>query len=341
MKDPNKNIFKRIKWFFYDVKVAVFKNNGNARKKTGVLNAKVKEKAFLFFFLLFPVVQFLIFYVALNFNSFLLAFNKFDMSGKKTFTGLENFKEVLCLIFVKDFKGEFLQHFEMVRMIKNSAIQTAFSLFLMLPVNVISAYVVFKKVPFSDAIKVLLFLPNLIPSMVFVISAKALIMKGLPIIFEGADLLNTAKTSSFWTILVFGLWMSFAGGMVVYLSAMSGVPKEILEYGQLEPMSSYTELVKVIVPLIYPTIVTYVVVGVANFFIAQGYYFSFFGGSIFAKLYDNLGYYFFVQVAANDEFIGKTRFGFAAAGGILFTIVVAPVTFMVKHLMEKYGPSED
>lgn len=339
MKDTNRNIFKKIKWFFYDIKVALFKSGEH--KSANKISAKAKEKTFLFFFLLFPIAQFLIFYVALNFNSFLLAFKKFDMSGKATFSGFENFKEVLCLIFVKGYKGEFLQHFEMVRMIKNSAIQTALSLFVMLPVNIICAYVVFKKVPFSGAIKVLLFMPNLIPSMVFVINAKAFITKGLPIIFEGLDLLNTANVSSFWTVLIFGLWMSFAGGMIIYLSAMASVPKEILEYGQLEPMSSFTELVKVIVPLIYPTIITYVLVGVANFFIAQGYYFSFFSGSIYAKLYDNLGYYFFVQVAANDEFIGKTRFGFAAAGGILFTMIVAPITFLVKYLMEKFGPSED
>ena len=338
MKNSTGGFTNKIKWSLYSLKIKIFKP---LRKHKKSMSIKTKDSIFLFFFLLFPMAQFIIFYIVLNANSLLMAFKKYDFFGSSVSCGFENFKEIVYLIFKDGYEGEFLNHYQMVRMIKNSAIQMGLSLGIMLPINVVSAYVIFKKVPFSNFLKVILFLPNLIPCMVFVINAKLFINRGLPSFIPGLDLLNQAKTSSFWTVLVFGAWMTFASGLIIYLSAMASIPQDVLEYGQLEPLSSFKELVYIVIPLIFPTIVTYVVVGIANFFINAGYFFAFYSGSIYPTIYDNLGYYFFVQVASNNEFLGKTRFGFAAAGGILFTFVVAPITFIVKFLLEKFGPSEE
>ena len=48
---------------------------------------------------------------------------------------------------------------------------------------------------------------------------------------------------------------------------------------------------------------------------------------------------FFVKVA--HESGGISQYPYAAAGGILFTLVLTPVTLGVRALLEKYGPSED
>ena len=56
--------------------------------------------------------------------------------------------------------------------------------------------------------------------------------------------------------------------------------------------------------------------------------------------FDTLGYYFFIKVAGNDAVTGAD-YTYASAGGILFTLIVAPVTIITKNLLEKYGPSED
>ena len=323
-------MFDKIKWGLYSLKIAIFKPS-NKQKTTTTMTAKKKEKIFIFLFLLFPMVQFLIFYVALNFNSILLAFQEYDQTAQVyRIIGFKNFLDVFSDIFVTK---------KLVPAIKNSAIQSFFALIIRLPLNVITAYVVFKKVPFSGFLKVMLFMPNLISSMAFVINARVLLANGMNQLF-GYSLIDPLDMRGFWSVLLFGEWMGFAGGLIVYLSAMASIPKEILEYGELEPLSTFKELTQVVVPLIFPTIVTYVVVGIANFFINAGYFFSFYsGGANKETLYDTLGYYFFVKVAAPDA--TPAHYNYAAAGGILFTLIVAPATLVTKWALEKYGPSED
>jgi ABC-type sugar transport system permease subunit len=271
--------------------------------------------------------------VALNINSILLAFQTYDFAKAEYYiSGFNNFGDVLRDIFVTG---------NLMHAVKNSGIQFLVTMFIVTPLNVICAYVVFKKVPFSGFIKVILFMPNMLPAMAFVTNARVLITYGFPEVFGCDFLLNPYDYSSFWTVLIFGSWMSFAGGLVVYLSAMSSISKEMLEYGGLEPLSSLKELVYIIIPSIFPTIVTYIVVTIGGFFINAGHFYSFFGGNATKYTpFDTLGYYFFIKVAGNDAVTGAD-YTYASAGGILFTLIVAPVTIITKNLLEKYGPCED
>ena len=55
-------------------------------------SVKRKNSVFLFFFLLFPVVQFIIFYIGVNINSILLAFQEYDsVNGVLYFNGFSTF----------------------------------------------------------------------------------------------------------------------------------------------------------------------------------------------------------------------------------------------------------
>ncbi len=331
MKRERTSALNRVKWFFYDLKVKIF--GGGKSKPPRPHNKKAGQSVFLFFFMLLPILQFLIFYVGVNVNSLKLAFQKYD-GTKYVFAGVENFGAVLKAIFTEG--GE------LVRPLKNSAIQFAVGLLIGMPLQVMVAYVIFKEVPLSEFYKVMLFLPNIISSLVFVICVRMIVQKGFPIIFNkpGMNLLSQLNSSSFYTVLIFGLWMNFAGGLIIYLSAMCGISKDVIEYGQLEDMSSFQEFWYVVLPSIFPTIVTYIVVAIAGFFTNYGHFYSFFGGEGRGeKPFDTLGYYFFVKVVGDN--VTLYDYPFAAAGGILFTIVVAPITLLTKHLLEKYGPSED
>lgn len=306
-------------------------NGTPQKKKSGMKHLRKKESIFLFFFLLFPIVQFLIFYVGVNFNSFLLAFQKTE-NGVQTFAGFENFGLVLRDIFVTKQLG---------KAILNSFIQFLVTLLVALPLQVIVAYAVFKKIPGSGFFKIMLFMPSMISSVVFVICVRVLVTDGFPILFgdSGLNLLDAYKDSSFFTVLLFGFWFDFAGGMIIYLGAMSSVSKDVLEYCKLENMSSLQELWHVVIPSIFPTIITYVIISFTVFFAGYGHFFSFFGEGQDGMPYDTLGLVFFLKVARSQA--TQNDMSYAAAGGILFTMIIAPVTILVKSLLEKYGPSED
>lgn len=300
-------------------------------KSTGQNTIKRNEQIFLFFFLLYPVLQFIIFYIGVNFNSILLAFQEYDtLKGTFSYVGFATLKTVLEDIFVNG---------NLTLAIKNSTIQFALNFFLGIPLHIIVAYGVFKKIPCSGFIKIMLFMPNMINSMVFVVCGEYIIENGLPLLFgDGAmNLLSRYNPNSFYTVLFFGFWMQFAGGLIVYLGAMSGIDKEIMEYGKLEQLSSLRELWSIVIPLIFPTITTYIIVGISGFFTNQGFYFSFYSGS--SGPYDTLGYFFFAKVAGKSG--GNQYYPYASAGGLLFTLVLTPITLGVRSLLEKYGPGEN
>lgn len=295
---------------------------------------KAGQTGFLIAILALPIIQFIVFYIGVNIGSISLAFQQFD-GAKMTFAGLANFESVLKDLFITGKLGT---------AVKNSTIMFALGTFGGIPLGVIVSYAIYKKAPFSGIYKVLLFLPNMISSMVFVVCARILFNQGFPVIFQDPELflLNEYSDSSFYTVLFFGFWMSFAGGMVIYLGAMANVSVDVMEYCQLENMSSIRELWSIVIPLIFPTITTYIVVAIAGFFTNQGFYFSFMGqGSKEGVMpYDNLGYVFFLKVARDDA-NPSLDYPYAAAGGLLFTFVLTPITFTVKTLLEKFGPSED
>lgn len=326
----------RIKWSLYDLKVKIF--GGRKTPKTSRLNnRKREEKIFLFFFLLLPILQFLIFYVGVAGNTLKLAFEAFNVETREYyFAGFKTFGEVIKSVFVTG---------KLVTSIKNSAVQFLVGLFIGMPLQITVAYVVFKEVPFAGLYKVLLFMPNIISSLVFVTCVRSMIVQGFPVLFNNPDLrlLNTLEKSSFYTVLIFGLWMNFAGGLIIYLSAMCSISKDIMEYGQLENMSSLKEFRYVVLPSIFPTIVTYIVVAIAAFFTNYGHFYSFYGGDGGGeKIFSTLGYYFFVKVAGGTYTIPDPYdYPFVSAAGIMFTAIVAPVTLLTKRLLEKYGPSED
>ena len=305
------------------------KSSADNSQKT-MMTKKRSQNVFLFLFLLYPVLQFLVFYVGVNFNSIVLAFKKYDVfTGVFSFAGFETFKTVIEDLFVNG---------TLKLALKNSGIQFVVSFFLGMPIHIVVAYGIFKEIPFSGFFKVMLFMPNMINGMVFVICGESIINYGFPIIFGEAasDLLFSLNPSSFYTVLAFGFWMQFAGSLIIYLGAMSSIPVEVMEYGKLERLSSMRELFSIVIPLIFPTITTYVVVGIAGFFTNYGFFYSFFQGS--SGAFDTLGYVFFVKVADGVDMSG---YPYAAAGGLLFTCILTPVTFGVKALLEKYGPSEE
>ena len=335
VKAEKTSIFGKVKGFFYDAEVKLHQKFVKTPKKQKVYNKKLGQNIFLFFFLMFPIVQFLIFYVGVSANTLKLAFQAPDKAGNYYFT-FGTFKDVFRAFFVTK---------EMSLLVKNSAIQFLCGIVISMPLQVMVAYVVFKKVPLAGAYKVILFLPNIISSLVFVICARALMQKGLPTILNNPSLglLDRYSPKSFYSVLIFGIWMNFANGLIIYLSAMCSISKDVLEYGELEKMSSVKEFWYVILPSIFPTIVTYVIVAIAGFFINYGHFYSFYGGEDGAmQVFSSLGFYFFVKVAGGKNTIPSPNdYPFVSAAGILFTLVVAPITLLTKYLLEKFGPSED
>ena len=330
-----KSIFKVVSDLSYDVSVklhGLFKRKDN-NKITTLQAQKKKKLIFYTLLLIFPVVQFLIFYVLVNVNSVLLAFQEFD-SKTATFNflgagqGFDNFKEVIDDIF---------NDIEMKTATANSFKIYFCSLLIGTPLNLIFAYLMYKKIPAHGAFRIVLFLPQIISSLVISLMFRYFVEVAMPSLI-GVNLL-VSKGSAFNTMIFYCIWASFGAQIIIYTNAFSQISPELIEYGKLEGISMWQEFFMVALPSIFPTITIYLVAGVAGIFTNQAALFNFFGAEARSDV-QTLGYIFFVKVL-KSEAASYAQYPYASAAGLLFTVIATPLTLLIKWALEKYGPKED
>ena len=107
---------------------------------------------FIVTLLILPTLQFCIFYIGTNLNSFALAFQRYE-NGKYVPNGWENFRQVFS-----DLSNSQEVHYAL----KNSFIVYFVGLLIAVPIAITFAFYIYKKFPFFRTFKVLLYLPQLL-----------------------------------------------------------------------------------------------------------------------------------------------------------------------------------
>jgi len=283
-----------------------------------------------------PLIQFCIFYVFVNFNSILLAFQKYDIFSKKTtFVGFENFKTACEKLFTTK---------EFAIMFKNSFIFYGFTLLIGVPFAFFFAYYVYKKAPLSGLFKVVLYLPQVISSAVLIIIYKYFVEKALPSLSEAIfsvkmkGLLDSG-TREFYTILFFSIYLGFGTQVLMYVSAMGGINESVVEAAEMDGAGFFREMWYVTLPSVFPTAITFITVGMAAIFTADMGLFSFNGNVGVSPEIKNLGYYMYTELQLNPN--DKNILSGLSSMGIIFTLMLAPVVFATRYLLNKFGPRED
>lgn len=281
---------------------------------------------FYIIMLAFPTIQFLIFYIAVNFNSIIMVFQKYDANtATYVFEGVSNFKEAFKMLTTND---------NMIMAIRNSFIglfSGIFTLFL----SALFSFYIFKKRKFSGLFKVILFLPAIISSAAMTIMFRYFTDQAIPAILK---LIGISSQGMFSvpdllpTIVFYSIWIGFASTILLLLGDMERINESIIESAELDGASSLREFFSIVLPLIYPTITTFLVVQVGAIFTNQLNIFTFFGGNSDLK---TMGYYLYSKVQSS----GVESYPRLAAFGVMCTFVTIPLTFIVRWLLNKYGPS--
>ena len=305
-------------------------------KNGGIAKRRRQEKVFYWLILALPLLQFCIFYIGVNFNSVLLSFQKIEKSaidGKFIYSwvGLENFKYSL---------SQLLNEYELIQSFKNSIKAYVVGLVFGTGASLLFSYYIYKKGWLSGAFKVILFLPSIVSSVTMVIVFKYFVENAYPelmkILFnkEVEGLLANPATA-FGTLLLYSVWAGFGGGILMYLGAMNSISESVVEAAQIDGITPLKEFFHITFPLIYPTFVTLFVAGLAGIFSNQLNLYTFFGEGA-SKQYYLYGYYMFLHTS-----YGMTSYPHVASMGIIFTLILAPIIFFVRWLLNKIGPSVD
>lgn len=319
----------RIKGALYDVGVKLAPKN---KKPSSTHKRKLREKAFYWSVVILPLIHFLLFYVYVNINSILLAFKQYtvDASGYSSFTwvGFDNFKLIL---------SEFIYGNKLKQIGLNSLIVYFVNLFAGVPLSLLFSYYLFKKGKFTGFFRVMLYLPSIISSIVTVTMYKFLVDRGIMQVASlmGKEIMPPMSNNSLMLpfVIFYNVLVGFGTSTVMYSSAMSRIDESLFEYASLDGVSPSREFFSIVLPLIYPTIVTFLVVGVAGIFINQANLFTFYSSEASANV-QTFGYYMFVMVSRSTN----VEYPTAAAYGLLFTVIAAPLTLLVKRLLDRFDP---
>ncbi len=299
------------------------------------LSNKAKDYWFVLSVCALPLISFAIFYVYMNFNSFTLAFKSIDIFGKEEWIGFSNFKD-----FLTGLKGDN----KVGVSIKNSFVMHWLSFFISMPLYFVFSYYIYKKNFGSKIFLVLVMLPNIVSSFVYALVYKKMVEVALPDImteFLGfksfPNLIRDPKTA-FGNNVFYTVWLSFGTSTLVYTNAMRAIDDQLIESAQIDGANNFNEFFHIIMPLIWPTVTTFVVTGAGGMFTASGALVTFYMWDAPPEIW-GFGYYI-TRTVKLTESVGYSNYPMVAASGLCITIVTAPVVFLIKGLMDKLDKTE-
>lgn len=302
-------------------------------RRSKTLSAKRRSDLLVYSLLLvFPVVQFFVFYVCVNVNSILLAFKEYTpilnsegqiLGFKYKMIGFNQFKTV-----IEDVMGA---DPDLKVAIKNSLVIYVIKVVVSTVLSVLFSYYIYKKFVGSEIFKVFLFIPSIVSGLVMCIIFANLVDRiysqiSFDMTGEYAYGLLSQEKTRFATITFFSIFSGFGTTILMYTGTMGRISPSILEAGKIDGTNSFQEFIHIIIPLSWSTISTFLIVGIAGLFLDQNSVYSFYATSYPDPSVLTLGYWTYrkTQLAQLNEY------PYLAAFGLIETLIIVPITIGVR-----------
>ena len=291
------------------------------------------DKKLIFYIVCFalPVIQFLIFYVGVNFQSILLAFQKYD--GKTTSFYFD--KQDLWVNFKKVFE-ELTETNTLLIALKNSLILWGATSIIGTVAAVFFSYYIYKQKGTGRFFRFILFIPSILPAILLAIVFKLFTGDVIPVLFDAPKVLEAAPNIRFTAVVFYTVWIGFGTQILLYTGTMEQISPAVIEAGQIDGVTPMKELWYIVIPEVIPTIGTFLVAGVAGAFMNQANLYNFYGQTASSDNY-TLGYYMFSMVQKNIELgYGEAFYPYASAVGLCCTLLAVPPTLLLRKFFARF-----
>lgn len=298
-------------------------------KKSKWSLAKRQEYLFVASLLVIPIICFLIFWVYVNLDSFLLAFQRerasAGVSTEMYFT-FENFEMV--------FNG-FFKDRELLIALRNTLLFYGVALIIVLPISILMAYFVYKKILGYKIFRTVTYLPTIISSSALVVLFQYTFWYGSPyheiVLALGKTYENPLVTAgpAIVLLLVYNVIFGFGPNMVVLGGAMNSISEDVLEAGEIDGCNWFQELTRLVIPMVWPTISTIIVLSFAGILSSTGPILAMTRGEYETQTLSFLLYGYAtgaVQTISRDV-------NYASAIGLVMTIVTFPIVLVLRHVL--------
>ncbi len=307
------------------------------RKEKKASQKSFKREALVFNFvcMLIPVLHWLVFWLYVNLQTIMLAFKNplteawdFSVNYKWLWHTQINLDPSASV-----YTGSLIQAF------RNTMLFFGISVFFTLPMSVVIAYFIYKKIWGYKLFRLAFYLPAVIPAIVMTTVYQQVTQHGGVVdqIFGGVPLGGLLETpdTALGAVVAFVLICSFTTNVLLFSGGMARVPLEVVEAAKLDGCGPFQEIIFLIVPLIWPTVTTQIILAFTNMFNGGGPILLLTQGKNGTA---NLSYWLFYQIAGTgraaipDGGAGVYR---VSAVGLLLTLIAVPVILIVRKIFDK------
>jgi multiple sugar transport system permease protein len=294
-----------------------------------------RKEALWFWFFISPwVVGFIVFTAGPIIASAYLSLTRYNLSSSPVFVGFDNYSALFA-------DGIFWKSLQV------TAYYTLLAVPLGICASLVLAVLLNQKIPFVGVFRTLYYLPSLLGASVAVVLLfqwllnsqfgivnyliRALIGPNgiIPLGILGPRWLDDPR----WVVpslVLLSLW-GFGGGMLVYLSALQGVPTHLYEAATIDGASRIRQFFSITIPMISPVILFTFITGVIGSFqvFTQAYIISNGTGKPAYALM------FYVLYLFNNAF-RSYRMGVAAAQAWILFLVVLVLTLLLFRFSRRF-----
>ena len=310
------------------------------RNKSGIFGSR--SKWFIFAFLIFPLAQFFVFFIIVNFRSIAMAFSDAN--------GVFDWGKTNWLAFTKEWNSS-SQDIQVS--LKNSAIYFFVCNFINLPLIVVFAYLLYKRCFGHKAFRIIFFMPSIIGAVVFCTLFRFFVGKMQtqmgPImwltskLYElfGAELPGMAMreglladpSTAFSTIMLETVWTGFGMGLILIAGALARLPDSVFEAAKIDGIGMWREFWHIVVPLLMPTIASVFMLNLAGVFTFYAPVMLLTEG---ANETSTIGWY--ITRFTLDRAQHNGNLNYPAFVGLFVTLVAVPFVLIIRKVLEKLTP---
>lgn len=281
---------------------------------------KKGQTAFLTTMLAIPILHWLVFWLYVNLNSIFLAF--------KTKVGewsLSNFKVLFHDLASPD-SSLFVGLCNTLKYFLNNVC-------VIMPLALAISYFMYRRIKGTKSFRIIFYLPGVISSVALTTVFENVLAPTGPFgeicrlagVTDVPELLANSRYAT-KTILFYCVWTGFGTNMLLFTGAMSRIPVSLIESAKLDGCSFVREISDIILPLIFPTISTLLVLNCTSIFSASGPILLFTQGKYKTT---TIGYWIFDMVYTYNSY------NMVSAAGLFFTCIGVPFILLVRWLIDK------
>ena len=307
----------------------------SAEKKKFKLNRTTRKYIFIAELIIIPVINFIIFWVYVNFDTILLTFKRFDVpTASYVWRGFDGYISVFKSMILGGDPGEFNAFVNSFRAILINVI--------ILPVTFVISYSFYKKIRFRKFFQVVFFLPNIISLVVLCMMVRHMFSSDfgpIALVIEKitghpTDWLGYNSDKMWGIITVFCIWAGLGGNTVILCGAMQRIPEDIIEAARLDGIGFLREAWSIVLPLVMPTVGVFMIGVVTSplSFTLQPMLIAVNPG--IDNKFMTIGWYIFTSVDTG----GSGNMIQAATIGMMFSMLLLPVIIAVRKLVKKFTP---